>query len=96
MYNLEGINNVETLEKRIEKDSIKIKKAWALNFDDCIKTEDNNTKQPNNLDFNNCFKTNEDKIKELLELKEALSFAACKKEEQDSQIVDDFEDCRKR
>ena len=50
----------------------------------------------NILNFDDCAKTNEDRIKELMAMREALSFEDCTNEEQSSQIEDDFEDCRKR
>ena len=83
MKNLEGIKNVEINEKNLEKN--------------CLTVNENFVSTGEEDDFEDCAKTIEDEKRELENLKEEILYydQHCKKQP-NSEIEDDFEDCRKR
>ena len=68
MMNLEGINNIETDEKNMEKDSIFVKESFD-DYSDCVKTE-SDIDEEEQYDYSDCIKTQFDIEEEKRKLEE--------------------------
>jgi len=80
---IEGIRISEIPENDMEKRTMVITENKVLDSE--------------NIDFSDCEKTSEDKKRELQDLKEEiLYYNSCLKTNEDNEIEDDYEDCRKK